>query len=213
MVGTVEMAREHGIRRIQFGPIEITGRAKKAGVVNPDMKVFAKNLIDCVRLGAKYGIEVSGPISPDLPLRDSYCGVAGGQPIVTPEGHITTCVEVLEEDDPLAETFFIGSVQEKEEADGKPLVQISDQQLDRLSKRRIQYIPNCDACFLKRQCAGGCPAQSLRQENGNLYTLDESWCDAMRQVNEATIRMRVDAEIQPIAPSTRSEFAFTDHSS
>jgi radical SAM protein with 4Fe4S-binding SPASM domain len=176
-------------------------------MTKPDMKVFAKNLIDCIRQGAKYGIDVHGPISPDSQLQNSFCGVGNGDPIVTPEGHITTCVEVLEKDDPLADTFFIGSVSENKTDDGKQLVQISSEQVSRLAKRQIDYIPNCDSCFLKRQCAGGCPALSLRQEGGDIYTLDEEWCDAMREVNEATIRMRADSEIDPVFPSVRRQLS------
>lgn len=196
MLDTVEMAHQNGISAVKFDPIEVTGRAKVLGMVKPDMNLFADNLIDCVRLGAQYGIKVGSSVSPDQPLRRSFCSVAEGEPLITPEGNVSTCVEVLETSDPLAEKFFIGKV------GGDQLVQIDTQQVQKLHKRQIQYLPNCDACFLKRQCVGGCPAQSVRL-GGDLYTLDKPWCDAMRKVNEATIKMIADAEIDPPMPFSR----------
>jgi len=108
-----------------------------------------------------------------LPLekRYSFCGFDGPSVAVTPDGHLSSCWESCEVG--RGSDFIYGELKGGDE------ITYADS-LRKIKSRTVENIPDCQECFLKWTCAGGCVANHYKVTNDLLKT-DEKRCDAIRK--------------------------------
>lgn len=203
MPETVELAHEVGISTIQFAPLFMTGRALDTEVRAPDPEEFASLLLVAFQRGLELGVEVKSDflLSIEQTIK-RYCGAAGTNFVVTPDGHITTCFEVLDPSDPASRVFFTGEVNTE-----KGEVLLWQNKFDYLLSRNAENMSRCEECYLRFNCAGGCLTQPYRTYGDIFGVLKES-CSAKRRINRTVIALVADGSANQRKTYQISEFLF-----
>lgn len=165
-----------GAQIIHIEAVSLAGRAtetKGSGMVlRPDADVFVESLIKSVETAKKCGVSIMNSAYMNILVPSvHYCdGVGGNKLVVTYTGDYTTCLEVQDSCHPAKEWFLIGH------SDGEKLNSSVF-----ASKPIIETVPDCQNCFAKYICAGGCPTRNFHME-GDVYKVDEFRCKTTRSV-------------------------------
>lgn len=86
---------------------------------------------------------------------DTFCGASKENCILTPDGKISTCVEVSDDSDPLSVFFIIGQAE-------KGYVKIYDEKVKRIQGMGRKKNPECEYCIAEHSCRGNCLTRTLR---------------------------------------------------
>lgn len=163
-------------KRVHFEPLFECGRCKTTKSKSPDSKTFLENMIKALETARKQsmGIKYSG--SSVERVSDSFCGAAGSNFCVTQDGNITSCYEVIREDDSRSEIFFYGSFNRKTKE-----FEFDKIALENLASRTIDNLPYCSDCFVKYSCAGDCLAKV--ETEGDMFDPSKNLrCDINREI-------------------------------
>ncbi len=137
-------------RMLHFEPLFYCGRCRTSGVLSPEMTAFADHFEAAAQRAQTYGIRLTYSGSQIENVTNSFCGVSRDSFAVTPDGYITTCFEVTSKEDPRAETFFIGRINEE----GK--IEVNEEKRSFLHSLTVENLDFCRNCFAKWHCAGDC---------------------------------------------------------
>lgn len=166
MPAFVELLSDLNINSVSFEPLIVTGRAlSNTSLKMPDMNLFIRHFIEAKMTGSKCGVDVKCSASAVF-RRFSFCGATYNNFVITPEGLITTCVEVSSTQDPLADLFIIGNI-----SNGR--VNINKEKVSRVREYdEIERI-ECQNCISKKSCRGNCPARTIRFQNSGEEFINE----------------------------------------
>jgi uncharacterized protein len=151
------MTRSFKARTIQLEPMEPSGRAQENGIGFPDPHEFvrqfrlAREITSAHGRVLKYAGARFGMITP------RFCQVGDDQLALTPDGHVTSCYEVGDPEDPRASTFFYGRLNTETHD-----LEIDETRLARLRTLTVEHKPSCDTCFCRWSCGGECAAKLAR---------------------------------------------------
>lgn len=102
----------------------------------------------------------------------SYCGPMSGRTIVVNhQGFLTACSEVVDDTDKDWDKFCIGKINNR--------LEINEQKFSDLAKLTINEISDCQKCFARYICRGGC-AHKRFSENGDLKIPDQRNCELVK---------------------------------
>lgn len=145
-----------GVPSVHYEPLEECGRCSSTGCVRPDAEVFLKHtraFIDNDQMSYSGG---------DTQKTVMYfCGAAGRNFCVTPDGWITTCYEVACGLDKRMETFGIGKYNQ---VLGK--FEFFEEKIQHLRNPKNYITAKCKKCFARWHCAGDCLAKTIT-DNGD----------------------------------------------
>lgn len=149
----------HNVIGIQFEPLFGCGRSISSRWKAPSNEAFIKNYIKAKKKADRYHLKLrySGSDLSRVSIR--FCGAAGNNCYVTPDGFISSCIEVTSEDDPRSKLFFYGKFNKKTSE-----FDIDKKQLMKLRNMIVQNMWDCQKCFLKWNCAGDCLAKRFYQK-------------------------------------------------
>lgn len=156
MQDSVRLFASLGASTIVFEPLLEVGRALENAetIVAPNIVLFADEFCKCKELGDELGVKVKS--SGDALYRhDTFCGASKENCILTPDGKISTCVEVSDESDQLSTFFIIGQIE-----NGK--VKIDDEKVKRIQGIGRKKNPECEYCIAEHSCRGNCLTRTLR---------------------------------------------------
>ena len=86
------------------------------------------------------------------PSTGFYCTMPEGNNVLTPEGYMSSCVEISKKCEPFSDLLLYAKFNRK-----KQKIEINKNKLDKLNKLHISNFPKCNQCNLKLICKGGCP--------------------------------------------------------
>lgn len=110
----------------------------------------------------------------------SYCrAIAGEALIVTTQGFLSSCYEIIGEESQGAKDFLYGRIENQ--------LSIDDKKLFKLSSRVAENMQECQTCFAKFICAGTCPMKAWRK-TGNLFERDPYTCKFSKKIIPRLIR-------------------------
>ena len=183
MVETVEWLSNLGVKKIHFEPVTPGGRgANNYDLLQPPTaKDFSENLIKAIKYGSKKGIDIiCFPYMNMMVAPIIFCdGNINNRLVVSPEGVLSTCVEVQKKEHELFSYLGLG---EYDFYNHKFVIDYNER---RGAKRGCQVLKNskkaCSICPLKFFCGGGCPTRNYRG-TGNSEKVDEYRCDIIRLV-------------------------------
>ncbi|MFA4952688.1 MAG: radical SAM protein [Candidatus Pacearchaeota archaeon] len=152
-------------------PLFECGRCKTTKARAPSPEDYLKYLLEAKQTAEKLevGIYYSGAKLEGI--HNSFCGAAGKNFLVSPEGRVTTCLEVSRKDDDMAEIFIVGQYNPD-----KNQFEFDDTKIKRLQGRVVENIPNCRDCFAKYNCGGDCLAKGYAQSRSLEDTINNSRC-------------------------------------
>ncbi|MDP2966432.1 MAG: radical SAM protein [Pelolinea sp.] len=147
---------------IHFEPIFECGRCIYTGWETPDPDIYVKNYLKAWKKAASKGISLVSSLSRLDVCTSTYCGASGNNFFITPNGYVTSCLEVTNLKDIRSDLFIYGKFDQKLKK-----FYIDFEKLSTLAARNIHNIPACRDCAIKWHCAGNCPSKSML--NGDLY--------------------------------------------
>jgi uncharacterized protein len=170
--------------RFHLGPVLGTGRGRSVLFGEPDAQEFVRSYYAAQAIADEYDktIVVSGALSTFPNVRRTFCGVTDPNFSLTSDGHISSCYEIMYEDDKRAPHAYYGRYNRetrKFDVDGHRIAQ--------LRLHDVNKIPKCQNCFAKWQCAGDCQARWYNSQTGQLETGTDVRCD----INRTLIRDRL----------------------
>lgn len=161
---------------IHLEPLNRCGRCRTTKWSSPSLMEFTKNYIhlsqevEKIRKIQKKAPPVANSLELLNTIRTHFCKTLGTGFFITPEGFISSCVEVTLRSDQRSRIFFFGYFDKRK----KKLI-INEEKRKYLFNRQTQNLKSCANCFIKWNCVGGCPAKI----SGDLYeNLNEPQCDA-----------------------------------
>ena len=187
MAETLEYLARLGVRSVHLEPIFPYGRSydtidfgpRSVGpVASPLPKEMVQKFLEAMDTCEMIGIVIHNSHFMNLSSSSAYfCGLAAGRAmVVTHDGILTGCLEIVDGQDPDIEVFRCGS--------WNPLAhsfELDQEQLKRLRARHADGLNPCSKCFARYTCAGGCAAKAVRQHR-NFYQRDTPYCAFTRAV-------------------------------
>jgi len=110
---------------------------------------FYKGYINLRELAQKNKVRLDSTYYSRFEPKCYYCSGDGEMCCVLPDGKISSCSRVTREEDELADMFLIGKVKESG-------ITIDVEKVSRLRSLNVMCYPQCQNCFAKWYCAGGC---------------------------------------------------------
>lgn len=145
-----------GIRRMAFEPEYECGRCVTSGDTAPTPDEFVDNFIPLISQAKKDGIQLTNSFGDLDSFRMRFCGAAGSNFCVTPEGDVSACFEITDQSDPRSGIFFYG----KYDLSSDRFI-INEEKRQVLHSRHVQNLEACQDCAAKWVCAGDCLAKSV----------------------------------------------------
>lgn len=181
------MAANFKTQTIQVEPVFLVGRALQTGLAPVDAALFIDRFRAAKRIADTHGIELKYSGQRFHTCTNVFCRAATGDAFaVTPEGHVTSCYEVVDRDDPRADLFFFGQYH-------RETAQFSFEanKIETLRRLSVEHKAYCRDCFCKWHCAGDCPAK--------LAVLGDAWdpgqnprCVINRELTKDRIKELID---------------------
>ena len=104
----------------------------------------------------------------------SYCrAISGESLVVTTQGFLTSCYEIIGEESQGAKNFLYGRIENQ--------LFVDDEKRARFSSRLVENMRECQTCFAKFICAGTCPMKAWRK-TGNLFERDPYTCAFSKKI-------------------------------
>ncbi|HUI92190.1 MAG TPA: radical SAM protein [Chitinivibrionales bacterium] len=145
---------------ICFEPLFVCGKRPTESCRRPGAGAFINGIKAVSRLAQKQriGIQYSGGRL--AYMGNAFCGAAGDNFFITPQGDVTSCLEVSSRRDKRSRLFFYGSFNAKKKSFDFNLAKYR-----RLKSLRMERFEPCSACFARWHCAGDCLAKKPDFDN------------------------------------------------
>lgn len=176
---------EIGIKRIHLEPLFPYGRYykkvkfgndSKYKVFSPEADDLLVKFLKAMDICKNYGMKIyNGHIMHFNKGVGYFCGAASGRAmLVTHDGLLTGCLEVVDSKDKDIKIFKIGNWVSSEKR-----FEVDMNKISILQKRHADILPICRNCFARYVCAGGCAVKAVRANQG-FFGKDISYCDFTR---------------------------------
>ena len=154
---------------LKLEPVTLTGK----GLYNVTPILadeFVANYIEALDYAKCLHVKVISSYD-NIGVKQDFCAGNGQMFCVLPEGDITSCSRVTRKDDLLANLFLIGKISEGQ-------IQINQEKVNFLRGLTISNFSQCEDCFARWSCSGGCYHTRLSNE-GRLPVED---CSIVKQI-------------------------------
>jgi len=148
------------------------GEKSDARVYSPNGNELAKAFFRAMEVARECGIRINNSHIGHLMKGTGYfCGSARGRSmVVTDDGFISGCLEVVDSKDPDFESFRLGHF-----SVSRGSFHIDRTALSRFQGRHGSVLPYCRECFARYICGGGCAVKSVRA-SGDFMGRDMPYC-------------------------------------
>lgn len=188
MVEMVDFVKKNtSAKAIHLEPLYKCGRCLTSKIKTPRVRDFSNNLIKSTIEGERIGMRVLFSSAMLNKINNKFCGAAGDSFCITQDGFVTSCYEVIRQEDPRSKVFFYGKYNPRSHSFDFDL-----SKRDYLSSRTIEKLENCTDCFVKYNCGGECLAQSF--EDGNIFNLDK--LKGRCKINQEYLKYQIEKKIK-----------------
>ncbi|NTV22826.1 MAG: radical SAM protein [Nanoarchaeota archaeon] len=175
-----------GIKSMHFEPLSECGRCITTHQTSPEALTFVNNYFPLIQKAKDKGIDFGNSLGQLRGIKSSFCGASGDNFFVTPEGYITSCLEVSLLSDPRSSIFFYGKVNtDKDE------MEIDEKKRTLLASRQVYNMPGCNDCYAKWSCAGECPAKA--ESAGMLFNVEPDYIRC--QMQKIMVKKRLEQSV------------------
>lgn len=162
----------------------IFGKKSRKEVYSPDGKEFITPFFKAMNVARKFGIKITNSHLGHLTKGLGYfCGSASGRSmIVTDDGFISGCLEVVDAQDSDFGMFQLGGFSHE-----KNTFVVNENALARFQNRHSSILSPCNNCFARYVCSGGCAVKAVRA-SGNFMGRDLQYCVFTKMLIPAIIK-------------------------
>lgn len=139
----------------------------------PEAEEYAQMYTELYKKAVDYKITMSSTFDSRQPKHPFFCSTAQGLHVILPNGDISACSESTTEDSPTYKDFKFGHLTH----DGPTY---DESVLAELQQYNLYSYPECESCFAKYGCAGGCPAHRIQG-------LQEHVCNHIREITASLL--------------------------
>lgn len=132
---------------------------------------------------AQLGVPLKSTYSSDFSPKCIFCAGDGEMFCVLPDGRVSSCSRVTKEDDALADSFLIGKLDEEG-------LFVDPEKVAALRHFNVMLYSQCESCFAKWYCAGGCHNTRLL----NSGVMPEDHCNLEKQFLWSNLVREVESE-------------------
>ena len=173
---------QFGPARIQVEPAYRLGRW--SGAPSSDTAEFLAAFREAQGISAGYGRSIEYSAARSGLLTNHFCGVSLDNFCLSPSGNVTACYEAFSEAGDLADVFFYGRPKPGSGYD------FDTATLEGLRHRAVQFLPWCQGCFAKWDCAGDCFYKALATDRSTEYRGSER-CHLTRELTKDQLLGRI----------------------
>ncbi len=161
---TIDEVASLGVDIVKFEAARETDVSRFTKGIEPDPEKYAEALLDVISyVGGNYPDMMVDTAYFSEPSKDYYCGVSGGNKMLTPDGLITACLEVSRPADPYSDKLIFGAVRNAS-------IVTDQEKLDYLGGLNYtNQIGGCLKCNLRLLCHGGCPMEGIWERGFPLH--------------------------------------------
>lgn len=171
-----------GVRSLHLEPLFPHGREYQTVVFGkekslhevyaPEGKELVIPFLKALDVTRRHGIRITnGHLSNFTNGIGYFCSAASGRSmIVTHDGFLSGCLEVVDTKDKNFNDFFLGRYLPNERQ-----FEIEEAQLAKMKLRHADILPKCKNCYARYTCAGGCAIKAVRA-TGNFFDRDLPYC-------------------------------------
>jgi len=170
------------LKSFHFEPLSECGRCLTTKTQAPSQKEYVRNYLDAYDYGLSKGVNLYYSGSSLDKISDSFCGATGKNFVVTPNGNVTTCLEVSREDDLYSNYFFIGKFDSQKKA-----YVFDEQKIAFLQSRKVDNMQGCSDCVCKFNCSGDCLIKVLRSTGDMFDVSNNKRC----KINQVIIKTKI----------------------
>jgi uncharacterized protein len=134
---------------VQIEPISITGRAEDEMEAIPAEKIY-EAILNGEKFAKALEVKFLSTYVHDLKSKSEFCGGNGEIFCVLPDGKVSSCTRVTKKDDHLSDVFFVG------EFNSNLDLKIDPEKVSNLRNLSVKNYVQCECCFAKWYCVGGC---------------------------------------------------------
>lgn len=174
-----------GIKNIHFEPLFPYGRLydnvefgnkNQDKIYSPGTKELLNGFLQALDICKEYKMRLyNGHIAHFAKGIGYFCGAASVRSmLVTHDGLLTACLEVVDSDDKDIEMFGVGKWIRQEHR-----FEVDIKKISVLQRRHADNLSECRECFARYTCAGGCAVKAVRAKQG-LFGRDISYCGFTR---------------------------------
>lgn len=188
----VEYFGELGVKSLHIEALFPFGREYRSDLslkngrkeIVPLGDVFIKSFLSGMDVAKKFGIKITNShLGHLLKGLGYFCGSASGRSmIVTHDGFISGCLEVVDSNDQDFRIFKLG-----EFTPSLHSFVLDKDVLKKFQDRHSNNLSPCKNCFARYVCAGGCAVKAVRN-SGCLMTRDISYCLFTKRLLPAVIK-------------------------
>lgn len=171
-------ADNYSVKKIHVEPLFSCGRCHSNPDLVPEKDTFTSNYYKAKGIAKKLNIDLHYSGNRNCNSSGVFCGAASGSNFfITPNGKVTTCLEVSRESDPGTEVFHVGQYNDITES-----FDIDEQKIAELRTRNVMNLEGCVNCIARLSCAGGCLSKAYFSK-GNIHkTGNLWWCKVHRDL-------------------------------
>lgn len=167
-----------GVKSLHLEPLFPFGRSVRRENSTENSELFVSEFLNALDICKDYGIKIFNSHLMHLAQEIGYfCGAASGKAmLVTHDGLLSGCLEVVDSQDPDINTFKLGKwIPHSHSFD------IDISKINVLCNRHVDLLPECQQCFARYICAGGCAVKATRFSK-KLFSKDSSYCEFTRRL-------------------------------
>lgn len=164
------------VKELRLLPVSNCGRCEKYAISEVESKKFQSELNRIIPLAESLDIKLLTLIEQVDYFTEYYCGACGFNMCVAPNGNLSTCIEVLEENDPGANEMIVGKFDFKTRK-----FNIDWEKIAFLRTRTYKNINGCNECTYRTNCSGSCLVRAARK-SGTVMSYDEEQCKMIKDV-------------------------------
>jgi len=175
-----------GVKSLHLEPLFPYGREYSTvsfeGSINevspPIGKKLSNSFLSALDAARDWGIVINNSHLASFTSGSGYfCGgVRGRAMMVTHDGILTTCLEVVDGSDAEMPVFRVGSWIPSERR-----FQVDLEAIQKLQERHVESLNGCVDCFARYVCSGGCFVKAFRA-TGTIHSPDISYCQFTKEI-------------------------------
>lgn len=178
-----------GLSSVNLEPCAIDGRAKST--MAPERTSFAEACADLRLAYLPKGFSVSSSFIAWGKYSNRFCGMTSTNCLVTVDGNLSSCYEVLNVFSAIERPYFYGRIHPV-----TGIVTIDQQKRSHIGCRTSTEINECSKCAFQLSCAGWCPYKVSRSGFEYRSGVDPDACAAIRAGTTRLIHGLADGEWQ-----------------
>ena len=162
--------------KIAVEPLFKIGRGKNEHCSSPDSQAFFNRFLESLPIVQAHGCQLKTSVLNLGAKTSQFCGVAGTNFMIGPDGTVTTCNRMIFSDEPAREKFIFGRFN-----DATGQFDFDESKHHWLSRLSTDSIATCSDCFAQSNCRGDCVANKAVLDPENFWLNRSYRCEEIKK--------------------------------